>query len=637
MFLDSYESWGVLPTVRIGSVEELDPEQFRTQEILSVARAWQQLGLKPDFESDWESDTLFQYIGRDGEIVTLKTTDGGTIFDLPQKDAGYERGFGVTQVKTDRNLPNWHAYNETQILGLNPNQSYFFSDIPRDFSQIHINDLPEDVFVAESRVTNNAAFFRLERANIYHEIDLLSQFHLVRTGIVVDGEELPRQKGAAFHPTEDSISGIHKSAIDAHPPWQNLIGNAFGEFSLLLPESPHIGLEFDIGLAEGSENSDGVTFIVSVQGDEIFRRHHKEQRWQHISLNLASYRGQHITLRFTTNPGSNGNASWDWARWGEPKIIAEPPDTLTQVGFFLPNEPIKSFPDTVRHTGQRKYVLETELPVQILFLFQPGQQVVSPYNLIEAEFVVGLQFGNIFRLGNVYGSGKRSHGTVGGVQKETINAHPPEDGQTILQFLLSLPEAKTLTFSFLMELQDGCSDGVFFKVLGNGETQFEHFSDTSGWVDAHISLSEFAGETVLLELVTDPHELHYCDWAYWGDLLITAEDAGVEAPNRIADANQSVKETKLLSNYPNPFNPETWIPYQLADAVDVSVKIYDVSGRLVRTISIGFKPVGYYLTRERAAYWDGRNEAGEPVSSGVYFIQFLAGDFTATQQVVIVK
>ena len=105
----------------------------------------------------------------------------------------------------------------------------------------------------------------------------------------------------------------------------------------------------------------------------------------------------------------------------------------------------------------------------------------------------------------------------------------------------------------------------------------------------------------------------------------------------LANANREVRETRLLPNYPNPFNPETWIPYQLADATDVGMKIYDVSGRLVRTISVGFKPVGYYLTRERAGYWDGRNKAGESVSSGIYFLQFVAGDFAATQRVVIVK
>ena len=69
----------------------------------------------------------------------------------------------------------------------------------------------------------------------------------------------------------------------------------------------------------------------------------------------------------------------------------------------------------------------------------------------------------------------------------------------------------------------------------------------------------------------------------------------------------------------------------------MSVKIYDIGGHLIRTISVGFKPIGYYLTRERSAYWDGRNEVGEPVSSGVYFIRFVAGDFSEVQQLVIVK
>jgi hypothetical protein len=638
-FLGWYERWGVLPTFPIWSVEDLEPEQMRIQKLLSIARTWQQFGLKPDFETDWAVDTLFQYVGKDGEIATLKTTDGGATFDLPLDEVGYERVFGVTQVKTDRSLPHWHAYNEEKILGLDPKQSYFLNDTPRDFSRVHINSLPEGVSVTESRVTENAALFRLERSDVSHEIDLLSQFHLVKTGIVFNGNELPRQKGAAFHPTEDSISGVPKSTIDAHPPYQGISGEAFGEWELSLPEGSRISLDFYIGLAEGSESSDGVTFIVAIQGTEVFRDHYNQQKWKHINLNLTPYQGQQVKLRFTTNPGPNANTSWDWARWGEPKIVSEPPEALTEVGFFLPNEPIKSFPDTVRLTGQGQYVLETELPTQILFLFESGQRVVPPYNLRDAEFVVGLQFDNIFRLGNVYGSGTRSHGTVGGMQKETIDAHPPDDGQTILQFLLSLPQAEELTFSFLFGLLDeeARSDGVTFEVLLNGQKRFERFTNTPGWIDEKISFSELVGEVVLLELVTDSGKNDNWDWAYWADLLITAEDTGLAASNRTAGANQSVQETKFLPNYPNPFNPETWIPYQLAEAADVSVNIYDVSGRLVRKISVGFKPIGYYLTRERAAYWDGRNATGEPVSSGVYFLQFIAGDFSATQRIVVLK
>ncbi len=97
------------------------------------------------------------------------------------------------------------------------------------------------------------------------------------------------------------------------------------------------------------------------------------------------------------------------------------------------------------------------------------------------------------------------------------------------------------------------------------------------------------------------------------------------------------KKTALLPNYPNPFNPETWIPYQLAAPADVPVTIYAVDGTLVRTLSLGHKPIGIYQNRTRAAYWDGKNRLGEPVASGVYFYTLTAGDFNATRKMLIRK
>ena len=96
-------------------------------------------------------------------------------------------------------------------------------------------------------------------------------------------------------------------------------------------------------------------------------------------------------------------------------------------------------------------------------------------------------------------------------------------------------------------------------------------------------------------------------------------------------------ETALLANYPNPFNPETWIPYQLANPADVTLRIYAIDGSLVRTLSLGHKAIGMYQSRSRAAYWDGRNELGEPVASGVYFYTLTAGDFIATRKMLIQK
>ena len=106
-------------------------------------------------------------------------------------------------------------------------------------------------------------------------------------------------------------------------------------------------------------------------------------------------------------------------------------------------------------------------------------------------------------------------------------------------------------------------------------------------------------------------------------------------------------ETALLRNYPNPFNPETWIPYHLADAADVQITIYDIKGAVVRQLDLGHQQAGYYANRSKAAYWDGRNQFGESVASGVYFYQLQAGrsglsvshrrDYSATKRMVIVK
>ncbi len=97
------------------------------------------------------------------------------------------------------------------------------------------------------------------------------------------------------------------------------------------------------------------------------------------------------------------------------------------------------------------------------------------------------------------------------------------------------------------------------------------------------------------------------------------------------------KKTSLLPNYPNPFNPETWIPYQLAESADVTVTIYAVDGTVVHTLALGHKSVGIYQGKSRAAHWDGKNALGESVASGVYFYTLKAGDFSATRKMLIRK
>ena len=577
LYLDTAESHGYLPTLWIWGKGALN--RPINQEVLSLARQWQDLGLQPDVGCDWGPNTLFQYTTQTGETATHQRTASGSVLILPSTD-GYERVYGVTQTQTHRSLPLWRAYNDTHLIGLDPNRHYILNNTPRDFSQPHINSLSPDIYISETRVTDEAALFRFKSTSS---------------------------------------------------------------------------------------------------------------------------------------------------------------DRQATVGFSLPTPPVDSFPDTLRHIGSGHYTLEADLSQPVVIALAPFEQISLPYNLREAQFNAGVQFDEgrqldgIFQLGNRDRIGSYRVETVDNIYKETISTAPPEKGQIILQFPLLLPEAPS-TFSFSVGLPEGCSDGFVFQVLLNGQTYFEVSKDTFDWTNGSISLSAFAGQPLLLELVTDPAGDTACDWAHWADLLITAAptpDANLDGrinildlivvassfgeqppSNPLADTNkdgvvnlldlvfvaehlgqnaaapsqltliksipsstkeviaaqralteleaiqnktprvrlaiellhhylsiadQRVEETKLLPNYPNPFNPDTWIPYQLSEGATVTVKIYDVTGSLVRTIQVGHKPVGYYLTRERAVYWDGRNQNREPVSNGVYFYTLNTDTYTQTRRMVIIK
>ena len=123
------------------------------------------------------------------------------------------------------------------------------------------------------------------------------------------------------------------------------------------------------------------------------------------------------------------------------------------------------------------------------------------------------------------------------------------------------------------------------------------------------------------------------------EILITSKDAAgntsqLTVPVTLNNLNYL---TELLPNYPNPFNPETWIPYRLAEDAEVTLTIYDAKGQVVRTFALGHQSAGAYETRDKAVYWNGRNGFGEPVASGIYFYTLSTGDYSSTRKASILK
>ena len=143
-------------------------------------------------------------------------------------------------------------------------------------------------------------------------------------------------------------------------------------------------------------------------------------------------------------------------------------------------------------------------------------------------------------------------------------------------------------------------------------------------------------------IVIDSLEIDPAKVQAWITQAKMADDGSLTFQQGIANLERLLalfipEETALLHNYPNPFNPETWVPYQLAKPAEVTLTIYATNGAIVRTLALGHQPAGIYQTRTRAAYWDGKNDLGEPVASGVYFYTLTAGDFNATRKMLIRK
>ena len=170
-------------------------------------------------------------------------------------------------------------------------------------------------------------------------------------------------------------------------------------------------------------------------------------------------------------------------------------------------------------------------------------------------------------------------------------------------------------------------------------------NDDLTFVTAHLDADNGAPSSSELLTLLDPATLEELDPATLDaqlEILRVKSDGSLKYLRAIALlesvlAAMTPEMTQLLPNYPNPFNPETWIPYHLAKSSDVEITIYDARGTIVRQLDLGHQREGYYTNRSRAAYWDGRNDLGERVASGIYFYQLQADNVSLLRKMLILK
>ena len=171
-------------------------------------------------------------------------------------------------------------------------------------------------------------------------------------------------------------------------------------------------------------------------------------------------------------------------------------------------------------------------------------------------------------------------------------------------------------------------------VNGDGVVDIADLLIVAGAIEHAASPSVYSNDMKFLPSKTEIQK--WLSQAHQLDLSDTTSQKGIRFLEQLLLA-LTPEKTALLPNYPNPFNPETWIPYQLSEPSDVTIEIYAADGQLIRTLDIGEQSAGIYQNRNTAAHWDGKNSVGEPVASGVYVYTLTAGQFTASRKMLILK
>ena len=219
------------------------------------------------------------------------------------------------------------------------------------------------------------------------------------------------------------------------------------------------------------------------------------------------------------------------------------------------------------------------------------------------------------------------HGNTVNPLPLTVSLKRIEEGQFKATVHTGAPPSMTLTASVVNGSIDGGTNSITIPV---GTIESETFT---------VTRTTDTKDAVSVDIKAVPQVPRYKGYEYVKstDLPLTVIDALGNAAPRMTPVDEVPSETALSANYPNPFNPETWIPYQLSNTSDVKITIYDVQGRVIRQLDLGHQREGYYTSRSRAAYWDGRNDVGERVATGIYFYQLQADNMSLLRKMLILK
>ena len=524
---EAYEHWGVIPTLKPTLSSLRHPEGFARQ-FFDEAAFWLDGRLDPAMEEDWPAGVAFPFRTAEGKPASRRT-DGRFV----SGDRLISRTItGVNRAPADGGtVPGWRGFDGEQILGLDPSHWYPWFPGEPAASDFHLCQVPEKVVVESAFLHADMVFLRLG-AVVEPVADLVDRLDgaTVRSRPFDPAQRQSEGRGSWTAPDGGGFSRSGDSMLAAHPPFRvKGSGEALAQYGVDLPSGAGLRLRSGIRLGEGAigeGRTDGVTFGCAARAGGEERRaevHHVSESPGELELDLTPFAGQHVEIELSVGPGPAGVPSFDWARWEKPRI-ERIPAREAEVGVegggpwqlaLGPGGPVDGqlcgevarFPMTVPGAC----ILLRETPARVLGSLD---LTAAPYRslAIRSGEVLGQQPDYIH-----VGAGAAR---CGGVERRGLSAHPPDEGETMILFPMTLGSDRVKIRAWVGVRDGSKSDGVVFRIEANGWEIARREMMPGGWEEIEADLGAWRGQPVVLGLVTDSDGSHYYDWAWWGEPVI---------------------------------------------------------------------------------------------------------------------
>jgi hypothetical protein len=540
--LEQYEGQAVVPTYHVGCCpaypDYTQPDMARYMKVVS---AFQTNNLQPAWDTNWNG-AVVSYAGANGASASL--TDSGTLMQLVQQPAAsllYQRVHASNQINSTLHIPSWPAYNGNLTLGLDPADQYWLDAPANDSSLPHVTGLPAGAKLGlemGTLVTPQFSYFQLFPATS-QSFDFFAGLWQANVGVTFNGTDFPLGNGAVANLTTMLVGGVTREAIFTHPPYMaQRGGETFIEYTVPVPSGNGETVSFAAGILDAAigQRQGPLTFKVEVSGTIFWQQNVSTGGWQAGSVDLSSFQGQTVKIRFVTNPGPSGNPDFAWGGWSALQLTVAGNDAINGVSLAVSQALTSS---NVLVSGGTASVNNGIATINGL---PPGGTVLvfsgSPTAVAGGQSLLNLPFtasqsssGILAGPSQVPYVGTIGATTSGGITKQqTLWALSPSDGQTILSWYLQLPGSSSLALSFSGAYWDGSvpqPQGYLMSVRVNGTVLWQYDVNLpAAWAYGSVDLSPWSGRTVLLELITDSQGANYSPVTSWAELNFSAAGAG---------------------------------------------------------------------------------------------------------------